>query len=91
MATSGTTPDPPATPQAATPSGPHEPAADRATNLHLVAYLVAVAEVRRHLPVLEPFDIELDQRIRRRGGHGVRALCGVAALPSAPDTRPRWL
>ena len=85
IATSGTTPEPPATPSAGPVAVPHEPAADRTAHLELVAHLDHVGEERRHLAVVEPLDKELDLRVSRRRGHRVRPLRGVAVVGGEPD------
>ena len=60
IAMSGTTPEPPPTSSAGVVAVPHEPAADRAAHLELVADHDHVVEEGRHLAVVEPLDGELD-------------------------------
>ena len=63
IATSGTTPVPPADAERRASAVPDEPAADRSAHLELVAGLDDVGEVGRHLAVVEPLDVQLEQRV----------------------------
>src|SRR6185437_2461063 len=59
---------------------PHEVAADRPAQLEPVAHLKHIAQIWRHLGVVETLDGERDVRVLGRRGNGVRALRLIAIL-----------
>ena len=88
IATSGTTPEPPADPERRRVSRPRR--TSRRSGPRTSSSSPGcddVGEEARHLAVLEPLDVELEQRIGRRGGDRVRALRDVAVLGGQPDRR----
>ena len=67
-------------------AAPHEVGRERAAQLHLVAHLHDLVEVRRHLAVVEEVDGQLDLAlVERGGGHRVGALRVVAVRSGEPD------